>query len=116
MSTDAIAADAATTDWRTYDGAVPAKFTFYVVLFPLLMFTFIVLPTLACCFFLGGGTRGKIAQYYPPNRRGRGFHGMYPFLSHISVVCTLVDKLLYADSRISPFHGNLEHGLQAEKF
>lgn len=93
MSADAISADAATTDWRTYDGPVPAKFTFYIIVLPLLMVIFILLPTLACYFCLWGGERGKVAQYYPPNRRMRGFH----------------------DSR-SPFHGNLEHGFQGEKF
>lgn len=82
MSADAIAADAATTNWRTYDGAVPAKFTFYVVLFPLLMFTILALPTLACYWCLGAG-KGKIAQYFPPNRRGRGVRGMFSSLPQL---------------------------------
>ncbi|KUI52660.1 hypothetical protein VP1G_10499 [Cytospora mali] len=70
MSADAIAADAATTNWRTYDGPVPGKFIAYVVLFPLVMAILIALPALACYYALGAGKRGRISQYLPPNARG----------------------------------------------
>ncbi|ROW09024.1 hypothetical protein VMCG_02856 [Cytospora schulzeri] len=72
MSADAIAADAATTNWRTYDGGIPANLTVYIVIFPLLMGLILALPVLACFFCLGAGKRGKISQYFPPNRRGGG--------------------------------------------
>lgn len=120
----AIAADGATTNWRTYDGAVPAKFTFYVVLFPLLMFTILALPTMACYWCLGAGKRGAVAQYFPPNYyRSRAIHGMFRAFSlavvlFVVVVCNLVaNRSLFADHR-STYQGTIEHGFhhQPEKF
>ncbi|ROV92610.1 hypothetical protein VPNG_09864 [Cytospora leucostoma] len=89
---DAIAADAATTNWRTYDGAVPANLIFYAVLFPLLMAALLAVPALSCYFALSVGKRGRIVAYSPPNRFGEGLQ------------------------RISNYHGALHHGSMAEKF
>lgn len=74
---DAIAADAATTNWRSYDGAVPANLIFYAVLFPLLMAAFLAVPALSCYFMLSVGKRGRIVAYSPPNRLGDGLRMSY---------------------------------------
>lgn len=69
MSDSATAIAAATTNWRTYDGVVPQKFIPYVVFFPLLMATCIVLPTALCYCCLA---RGRPTPYSPPNAPGLG--------------------------------------------
>ncbi|PSR94297.1 hypothetical protein BD289DRAFT_480608 [Coniella lustricola] len=68
MSTAAaVAADAATTNWASYDGAVPARFTFYAVFFPVAMALFLALPAAIC---YGCLARGRVVPYSPPNAYG----------------------------------------------
>lgn len=77
MSTAAtVAAEAATTDWTTYDGPVPQHFMFYAVFFPVVMAALLVMPAAICYFCLA---RGRVTPYAPPNMPG-GL-GMLLFIS-----------------------------------
>lgn len=67
MSAAEVAAQAATTDWTTYDGVVPQKFMFYAVFFPLAMALFLMLPAAICYCCLA---RGRVTPYTPPNMAG----------------------------------------------
>lgn len=66
---DAVAADAATTDWRTYDGGVPPRFMFYAVFFPVVMAVILAAPVAICYCCL---SKGRVVPYSPPNVAGIG--------------------------------------------
>lgn len=77
MSTAAAAAaEAATTDWTTYDGVVPQDLMFYAVFFPVVMGALLVIPATICYLCLA---RGRVTPYAPPNMPG-GF-GMFLLIS-----------------------------------
>ncbi|CAN8095829.1 unnamed protein product [Discula destructiva] len=61
------AAEAATTDWRTYDGDVVPALRFRVIFLPILLAATLVLPALLCYICLA---RGRIVPYVPPNYNG----------------------------------------------
>lgn len=81
MSTTTVAAGAATTNWRTYDGVVPQSLRFYAIFFPVVMAAVIVLPTAICYFCL---SRGRPVPYTPLNTPGGfGTHFFFPFPSYV---------------------------------
>lgn len=91
MSTAAVAADAATTNWATYDGAVPARFTFYAVFFPVLFALCLVLPATICYACLA---RGRVVPYSPPNAYGDlgtfsvcDLYTLFSFFSFLILIC-----------------------------
>lgn len=67
MSTAAVAAEAQTTDWRTYDGGVLPDFLGIAVVFPVAMAIFLVLPAALCYCCL---SRRRLVPYQPPNMVG----------------------------------------------
>lgn len=97
MSAEAVAADAATTNWRSYDGPVPEKFMFYVILFPLLMAAFLTVPALICYLSLAMGNRGRIMQYCPPNAMERGYSMLFPCRSP-PLACAFGPRLMFLTS------------------
>lgn len=75
MSTTTAAADAATTDWTTYDGGVLPDFVGIAVVFPVAMAIFLVLPAAICYCCL---SRRRVVPYAPPNMVGGGDLGRPP--------------------------------------
>lgn len=72
MSAIAAAEDAATTNWRLYDGPVPDDQLFYVILFPVLMAFLLAAPVTICYFAL---SRGRVVDYSPSHMHGGGGGG-----------------------------------------
>lgn len=75
MSTTAVAIEAETTNWRTYDGAVLPDFVGIAVAFPVIMGIFLLLPAAICYCCLA---RGRVVPYTPPNMVGAGSYGRFP--------------------------------------
>ncbi|KAJ4388969.1 hypothetical protein N0V93_006431 [Gnomoniopsis smithogilvyi] len=89
MTTAAVAAEAETTNWRTYDGGVLPDFLGIAVAFPVMMGLFLVLPAALCYCCLA---RGRVVPYTPPNMGGAAGY-----------------------DRKGPYAGSVNHGSVAEK-
>lgn len=76
MSAAEVAAEAATTDWTTYDGVVAPQFMFHAVFFPVAMLVFLMVPAAICYCCLA---RGRVTPYTPPNMAGA--YGMIPIFA-----------------------------------
>lgn len=77
MSAAEVAAEAATTDWTTYDGVVAPQFMFYAVFFPLAMAAFLLLPAAICYCCLARGRLTPYTPHTPPNMGG-AFGMLFP--------------------------------------
>lgn len=77
MSAVAAAEAAATTNWRLYDGPVPADLLFWVILLPSAMGLLLLAPVLVCYFAL---SRGRVVEYSPRNMPGGGGFGTRPIV------------------------------------
>lgn len=86
MSTAAVAAEAQTTNWRTYDGGVLPDFMGIAIAFPVVMAVFLMLPAALCYCCL---SRGRVVPYTPPNMSGGAVYGK----SSQSCVCNSNGKL-----------------------